>query len=176
MFRLIPYWKRLERYKALPLRYYVADCPVSATHQQRSSWAEAGLVSDDFVGPLEMEKLSSTRPYLLRALYAWIVDNQLTPHLIVDTTRPGVVVPPQYVKNGRIILNISPAAVHGLKIDNTSIEFSGRFGGTAYGILVPLTAVEAIYSKENGKGMVFAPEPDAVNRPAPRKPVLTLIK
>lgn len=137
---------------------------------------EAGLVSDDFVGPLEMEKLSSTRPYLLRALYAWIVDNQLTPHLIVDTTRPGVVVPPQYVKNGRIILNISPAAVHGLKIDNTSIEFSGRFGGTAYGILVPLTAVEAIYSKENGKGMVFAPEPDAANRPAPRKPVLKLIK
>jgi len=94
---------------------------------------------------------------LLRAFYAWIVDNQLTPHLIVDTTRPRVVVPPQYVKNGRIILNISPAAVHGLKIDNTSIEFSGRFGGTAYGILVPLTAVEAIYSKENGKGMVYCP-------------------
>ncbi len=126
-----------------------------------------------------MEKLSSTRPYLLRAFYAWIVDNQLTPHLIVDTTRPGVVVPPQYVKNGRIILNISPAAVHGLKIDNTSIEFSGRFGGMAYGILVPLTAVEAIYSKENGKGMVFAPDadqPDRANRPAPRKPVLKLVK
>jgi stringent starvation protein B len=131
---------------------------------------------DDFAGSLEMEKQSSTRPYLLRAFYAWIVDNQLTPHLIVDTTRPGVVVPQQYVKNGKIILNISPAAVHGLKIDNTSIEFSGRFGGTAYGILVPLTAVEAIYSKENGKGMVFAPEPDSAKRPAPRKPVLKLIK
>ncbi len=94
----------------------------------------------------------------------------------MDTTRPEVAVPPQYVKNGRIILNISPAAVHGLKIDNTSIEFSGRFGGTVYDILVPLTAVEAIYSKENGKGMVFAPEPDTANRPTPRKPVLKLIK
>lgn len=131
-------------------------------------------------------KLTSIRPYLLRAFYDWILNNGLTPHLLVDATRTGVVVPVQHVKDGKIVLNIAPTAVREIKIDNAYVEFSARFGGTAYDINLPILAVEAIYARENGKGMVFPPEsgdgdePDdpkaPVTGPVPRRPVLKVVK
>lgn len=126
-----------------------------------------------------MVRMSSTRPYLLRALYDWIVDNAMTPHLLVKADHPGVVVPKRFAKDGKIVLNISPTAVHGLRIDNDTVSFGGRFGGVAHSVNCPMAAVEAIYARENGKGMVFSPEPDGPDAPqSPRhgKPALKLVK
>ncbi len=126
-----------------------------------------------------MDQMSSTRPYLLRAFYEWIVDNAMTPHLLVKADHPGTVVPKQYVKDGKIVLNISPAAVRGIRIDARGVSFGGRFGGAAYSVSVPVAAVEAIYARENGKGMVFPPEPgdpDTPERPSHGKPALKLVK
>jgi stringent starvation protein B len=133
-----------------------------------------------------MQTLRSTRPYLLRALYEWIVDNELTPQLLVVASEPGVVVPRQYVNGGKIVLNISPAAVRGLEIGNETVRFGGRFAGRHYDISLPVTAVEAIYARENGKGLVFPPEtrgsppsdpgPDGFSNPPPRRPNLKVVK
>ncbi len=102
--------------------------------------------------------MTSNRPYLIRAIYEWIVDNGMTPHLLVFADHPGVAVPRQYVEDGKIVLNISPIAVRGLVIGNDEITFSGRFGGTPMDVVVPVGQAGAIYARENGKGMVFAPE------------------
>lgn len=102
--------------------------------------------------------MSSSRPYLLRALYDWILDNGLTPHLLVNAAADDVRVPAQYVKDSRIVLNIAPHAVHDLRLGNERIEFSARFGGVATGIVLPVSAVLAIYAVENGQGMVFNAE------------------
>ena len=96
----------------------------------------------------------------MRALYEWIVDNDCTPYLLVDAEVPGVDVPRQYVKDGQIVLNISPSAVIDLHIGNEAVNFNGRFGGVATDILVPVIAVVGIYARENGQGMVFEPEDD----------------
>ena len=107
--------------------------------------------------------MTPSRPYIMRALYEWIVDNDCTPYLLVDARRPGVEVPSQYVKDGQIVLNVSPSAVIELLIGNEWISFNGRFGGTPTAILLPVGAVIGIYARENGQGMVFeaeeAPEP-----------------
>jgi len=123
--------------------------------------------------------MTSSRPYLVRALYEWIVDNRCTPYLLVDATVAGVDVPQQYVKNGQIVLNISPGAVAGIQMSNDDIRFRGRFGGIAIDILVPVGAVLGIYARENGQGMVFEPEsartpPD--DEPRPGKPSLRVVK
>ena len=102
--------------------------------------------------------MTTTRPYLIRAFYEWIADNNCTPYIAVDTTLSGVEVPPEYVENGRIILNISMTAVRGLKLDNAYISFNAQFGGRGRDIYVPIHAIIAIYAKENGKGMVFTEE------------------
>lgn len=125
-------------------------------------------------------------PYLIRALYEWIQDNSLTPHLLVNTGVEGVEVPHQYIEDNRIVLNISPDAVSGLELGNDYISFSARFGGKAESIMVPVAAVLAIYARENGEGMAFpvqqieAPEPaDGKERPAETasgKPDLRIIK
>jgi stringent starvation protein B len=115
---------------------------------------------------------TSTRPYLIRALYDWCTDNGLTPYVavLVDDT---VQVPREYVKNGEIVLNISFDATSSLKLGNEFIEFKARFAGTAREIMVPINRVIAIYARENGQGMAFpvpvqgsAPEP-ASNKPSP---------
>jgi stringent starvation protein B len=105
--------------------------------------------------------MSSSRPYLLRALHEWIVDNGCTPHLLVDAHVPGVEVPQQYVKNGQIVLNVSPTAVADLFIGNEEIRFRGRFGGIAVDVVAPTAAILGIYARENGQGMVFEAEPSA---------------
>lgn len=106
-----------------------------------------------------MTEMSSNRPYLIRALYDWLVDNGMTPYLMVNTEVEGVVAPHQFVEDGRIILNVDPSAVSALELGNEWISFSARFSGKAEDILLPPRAVMGIYAKENGQGMLF-PEED----------------
>ncbi|MDV3440968.1 ClpXP protease specificity-enhancing factor [Pseudomonas otitidis] len=99
--------------------------------------------------------MKSSRPYLVRALYEWIVDNDCTPHLLVNAEHAGVRVPPGYASDGQIVLNVSPSAVRHLHMDNEAVSFEGRFGGVAHSLYIPSAAVMAIYARENGQGMVF---------------------
>jgi len=105
-----------------------------------------------------MEKMTSNKPYMIRAYYDWILDNGLTPHLVADATLPGVVVPPEHVKEGQIVLNISPSACGNLSIGNVDIEFDARFSGVPRHLIVPAGAVLAIYARENGAGTMFTVE------------------
>jgi stringent starvation protein B len=98
-----------------------------------------------------------TKPYLLRALFEWCVDNGYTPHVAVKVDS-RTQVPSEYVKNGEITLNISPNAVHKLQMGNELIEFSARFGGVARQISVPIANVFALYARETGHGMTFDPD------------------
>ncbi|MBN9288461.1 MAG: ClpXP protease specificity-enhancing factor [Gammaproteobacteria bacterium 39-13] len=99
--------------------------------------------------------MNSSRPYLLRAFYEWIVDNNATPYIVVNADMPDVSVPRDYVDNGRIVLNISPGAVRALIVANDHVEFNARFAGVPHDIYVSMKAITAIYAKENGRGMVF---------------------
>ena len=118
--------------------------------------------------------MTPSRPYIMRALYEWIVDNDCTPYVLVDATVADVLVPQQFVKDGQIVLNISPGAVMDLNIGNDAMAFNGRFGGVATDIYVPIAAVVGIYARENGQGMVFEPEeatpPPEEPPPDPIKP------
>ena len=111
-------------------------------------------------------RMTSHRPYLLRALYEWIVDNGMTPHLLVDATRPGVRVPAHAVKDGRVVLNVAERAVARLQMDNEAVSFTARFGGVSHPVLVPVGAVLAIYARETGQGMAL-PEDQGVPADAP---------
>lgn len=106
--------------------------------------------------------MKSQRPYMLRALYEWIVDSGGTPHLLVDARQPGVLVPPFAVRDGRVVLNIAPRAVRDLQIGDDHVTFECRFGGRATAVELPPEAVLAIYAQENGAGMAFeaGPRPD----------------
>jgi stringent starvation protein B len=108
--------------------------------------------------------MSSNRPYLLRALYEWIGDNDMTPHLLVDATREGVLVPLSGVKDGRVVLNIAARAVSQLELGNRDIRFLARFGGVSQSVIVPVSAVLAIYAQETGQGMML-PEDGAMLPP-----------
>ena len=101
--------------------------------------------------------LTPTRPYLARAIYEWICDNNLTPHLLVDATQPNTLVPEQFIQDGQIVLNIGPHAVHKLNMNNEAITFSARFGGVSRDLYVPLNAVLGIYAHENSQGLFFDP-------------------
>lgn len=120
------------------------------------------------------ESLISTRPYLVRAIYQWIEDNQLTPYVLVDAMLPDVDVPQEYIRNGRIVLNISSVAVRNLELENDHVAFSARFGGIARDLFIPIEAVLAIYSKENGKGLYFEQDGDIEPPPKGGKPKLTV--
>lgn len=132
--------------------------------------------------------MTPTRPYLVRAFHDWILDNGLTPYLLVDATVDGTCVPAAYVREGRIVLNIAPAAVGDLHLGVTETTFSARFGGVAHQIRLPSHAILAIYARENGQGMFFGNEDDdlATNGdepaapvepgPAPTRPALRLVK
>ena len=106
--------------------------------------------------------MTPNRPYLIRALYDWILDNQMAPHLLVNAGYPGTQVPAGFVQDGRIVLNISPTAVRGLVLGNEQIAFSARFGGVSMEVLVPSEAVLGIYAREKGRGMVFGGARDEV--------------
>ena len=98
------------------------------------------------------------RPYLFRAMYDWLLDNQWTPHVLVNATAKGVQVPQQFVKDNKIVLNLNPSAIQDYFQDNEVLAFSARFSGQAQQIVIPLPALEAIYASENGQGMVFPDE------------------
>lgn len=112
--------------------------------------------------------MTSSRPYIIRALYEWILENSCTPYILVNAYGQGVQVPQEHVKDGQIILNISPAAVQGLLIRDFALEFNGRFAGIPTPVYVPISAVMGIYARENGQGMVFDPEKPLP--PSPRTP------
>src|SRR5690625_6988276 len=102
-----------------------------------------------------MSEMTSNRPYLVRAMYEWILDNDCTPYLLVDAESRGTVVPREFVRDGQIVLNLSPSAVINLVMDNQAIQCNARFGGTPMAIHVPTGAVLGIYARENGQGMLF---------------------
>lgn len=132
-----------------------------------------------------MMDMSPLKPYLVRALYEWIVDNGLTPYLLVDALYEGVEVPESYISDDKIVLNAHPDAIQDWFMDNDAISFSARFAGRSENLYVPINAILAAYAKENGKGMMFDeqfgsdlppdndPEPPA---PKPKKPALRLVK
>lgn len=99
--------------------------------------------------------MNSSRPYLVRALYEWIVDNDCTPHILVNAEYPAVQVPQGFASDGQIVLNVSPTAVRGMNMDNDAVSFEGRFGGVSHHLYVPISAILGIYARENGQGMVF---------------------
>jgi stringent starvation protein B len=142
---------------------------------------------------------TSTKPYLLRALYEWCVDNGYTPYISV-VADANTRVPAEYVRNGEIVLNIGPLAANRLKMGNEQIEFSARFGGVAKDLWIPVGQVSAIYARENGHGMSFEiekktgweasgqalasrtgrkasdDEPEPPSSPPPGKPSLRVVK
>ena len=133
--------------------------------------------------------MTSNRPYLMRAMYEWILDNELTPHVMIDAEMPGVEVPLQYVEDGKIILNVAPRAVQSFLIDNECLGFSARFGGKPYNIYAPINSVRAVYASENNEGMMFdkldepevdeTPDPDDTPPTSPNKgkrPALRVVK
>ncbi|MEE9351804.1 MAG: ClpXP protease specificity-enhancing factor [Thiotrichaceae bacterium] len=130
--------------------------------------------------------MTPSRPYLLRAIYDWLLDNGMTPHLLVDAEVEGINIPMQFVQDGRIILNLNPSAIQNLVLDNEEVLFSARFGGTPFNIYIPMQAVLGIYAKENGQGTMFKdedgfdfPEGDPEPPPPPKKdtrPKLRVVK
>ena len=134
------------------------------------------------------DHMNSARPYLLRAFYEWIVDNSKTPYIVVDAEYSGVQVPPDYVKDGKIVFNISPTATDHLNLSNKVVEFEASFGGARMSIYIPMGAVLAVYARENGRGMVFededfpdddgptGPEPPPTRPPRKGRPKLKIVK
>ncbi|UCH54066.1 MAG: ClpXP protease specificity-enhancing factor [Pseudomonadota bacterium] len=128
--------------------------------------------------------MTSLKPYLLRAVYDWAMENGCTPYVAVDATYAGVQVPERFVEGGRIVLNIAPSAIHGYQLDDDGLSFSARFGGAPSQVIVPLPAILAIYAKENGQGISFPEpgknaesEPTPPDSPTPKKgPTLKIVK
>lgn len=126
--------------------------------------------------------MTPLKPYLIRSIYEWIIDNKLTPHLLVNAENSRAVLPQQFIEDGKIVLNIRPEAVQGLTLGNEEIQFNARFSGKPMQIVTPIAAVMAIYAKENGKGMIFDQEdeesdipPPPDNKP-PTRPALRVVK
>ena len=117
-----------------------------------------------------MEKMTSSRPYLIRSLYQWIVDNDVTPYILVDALVDGVDVPSQHIQDDKIVLNIAPMAVQHLDLGDEVIFFSARFSGQSVELVVPIESVLAIYAKENGQGMMFNDEPGLTTPPPDSSP------
>ncbi|MCP4077707.1 MAG: ClpXP protease specificity-enhancing factor [Gammaproteobacteria bacterium] len=140
--------------------------------------------------------MTSNKPYLIRALYEWLVDNDATPHIMVNTTITDVMIPDGIDKDGQVVLNIAGRSVQELEMENTHIAFTARFGGIPHNIYIPIKAIMAIYSMEDGEGMMFAEDisakeapveevktgnkklekKDAVKKPEKKKPGLKIVK
>ena len=125
--------------------------------------------------------MTSLKPYLIRSIYEWIIDNELTPHLLVDAENSNAVLPIQLIEDGKRVLNIRPQAIQGLILGNNEIKFSARFSGKPMNIVAPVAAVLAIYAKENGKGMIFdqedeKPENTPPETKPPTRPTLRVVK
>ena len=131
--------------------------------------------------------MTPLRPYLIRALYDWVVDNGFTPYILVHADGDSVAVPREHVQEGRIVLNIAARAVQQLSLADDAVSFSARFGGVPQNVYVPVASVLALYAAENGQGMVFSdvvgedptppesPEPEP-EPPKPSRPTLRVVK
>ena len=125
--------------------------------------------------------MTPNRPYLIRAVNEWLLDNRCTPHLLVNAEAPGVDVPRQYIQDGKIVLNIGPNAVEGLRVTNEEVTFLARFSGVSQLVSLPVSAVLASYAMENGRGMMVSeeegdgPEPEGPDD-KPSRPSLKVVK
>lgn len=104
------------------------------------------------------DMMTPKRPYIARALYEWLLDNELTPHVVIDANYPGTEVPQEFVQDGQIVLNIHPDATTGFEMGTTRLSFQARFGGVPRRVIAPYGALLAIYARENGAGSIFEPE------------------
>lgn len=129
--------------------------------------------------------MTSSKPYLIRALYEWILDNGATPHILVDATGDQLIIPPGIASDGKVVLNLSPQAVENLEMANDHVSFSARFNGVAEEIYCPIGSLMAIYARESGEGMMFPLEEDvpakagdtgADDKDKPKGPTLKIIK
>ena len=136
--------------------------------------------------------MTKKRPYLLRAMHEWILDNDMTPHIVVDAAHKGLIAPAGHAVDGKLVLNVSPSATRGLVLGNEIVAFEARFSGVSQRVEVPLDAVLGIYARENGHGMIFSEEetpPPGPDKPsgspgpagpsggeAARKPTLKVVK
>ena len=126
--------------------------------------------------------MTSSKPYLVRALYQWILDNDTTPYILVDTSSELVLIPPGIANDGKVVLNVSPTAVENLDMTNDHVSFSARFNGVAEDLYCPISSLMAIYARENGEGMMFPPEEaddttmTSAEDDKPSGPTLTVIK
>lgn len=114
--------------------------------------------------------MQTSRPYLIRAMYEWIVDNDLTPYILVDAVNEDAIVPEKFIEDDKILLNVSPQATTGLALGNNNIVFDARFSGKPMEVSFPVGAVLAIYAKENGRGMMFSEDEEGGTHPEPDKP------
>ena len=128
---------------------------------------------------------ASRRPYLLRAMHEWMSDSGFTPHIIVDATRAGVDVPTAFVKDGKLVLNVSMNATQHLQLQNQWVMFEARFNGVVHHVRVPMHAILGIYARETGEGMVFSEQdlgpqppshPPQAEEGGPRRPQLKVVK
>ena len=128
------------------------------------------------------ECMTSNRPYLLRAMNDWIIDNGFTPYILVDAEYPGTSVPQEFIQDGKIVLNISPTAVKDLCIESELLTCNARFGGKSVALQCPVAAISAIYARENGHGIIFPDEDttqdnsETQSESLHKKPALKLIK
>ena len=126
--------------------------------------------------------MTPQKPYLIRAIYEWLIDNGATPYLLVDTSLEGVIVPEAFINDSKIVLNIAPDAVQHYETDNENIYFSARFSGKRMELLIPIEAVLGIYGKENNQGMFFSeeqtspPTPPSNSTKEKGKPKLMIVK
>ena len=122
------------------------------------------------------ESMTSSQPYLIRGIYDWVIDNGMTPYLLVNAENDYAMIPRDFVEDGKIVLNINPSAISDLQLGNDYIMFNARFSGKAMEVSVPVVAVLAIYARENGQGMMFddnganLPPNPPENTPPPEKP------
>jgi stringent starvation protein B len=127
-----------------------------------------------------MAKSASTKPYLVRAIYEWCVAEQYTPHLLVKIDQ-NTLAPRAFIKDGKILLNLSPGSIKDLLMGDEAITFTARFNGVPENLYLPISAVEGVYAKENGEGLFFEAKKDqelgsAETKKSPNKPKLTLVK
>lgn len=128
-----------------------------------------------------MQDMTPNQPYLLRAFYDWIIDNDLTPYMVIDVNYPNVQVPTKFINNGQIVLNLSPSACVNFNMDLEYIEFQARFSGQPMNVSFPVASVSAVYAKENGAGTVFTvpevselSEPSIEDKPLKKSPLSTV--
>lgn len=125
--------------------------------------------------------MTPLKPYLIRSLYEWIIDNHMTPYMLVNAEHPSAILPEEFIENNQIVLNIRPEAVQNLHLGDKSVEFEARFSGNSMQVVAPISAILAVYAKENNQGMAFDPnemsEPEAEEKETtPKRPQLSIVK